>query len=414
MGERILIVNFDFPMNEGIGGRRWAKFAKQLASEGTIVHAIKAAPIKENKTSPWWTDVRSERIHIHTLPRPVPEFFTHPGNGIEQKILYRLYKKYLQLADGGTIYDQSIGWDKPLKNKIRELIETQGISKIYATGAPWNMLRCVAEVKEQYPTIQLLVDYRDPWITAMNYGMRGLSRKRFQQEKDDQLFIIERANAVTAPNDHLVREIYESDERLKDMWQKFHTLPHVIDPDDLEYEGEENYLDTKIRITYGGALYLGTERYLEQLVKACNSLYQEDKDLASQLSFEFFSPPSAQRKILENCPLIHVADPIGKELFSKMKSGNYSMILLAGHNKDFRTTKYYECLAMAKPLFFLGEHGEVSREIEENDIGLLFESANTLSALAKTERLFNYDFMRHESSKHHLREVTKTLRQILK
>jgi hypothetical protein len=40
--KHIILVNYDFPPNKGIGGRRWGKLAKEFAEQNCIVHVIKA------------------------------------------------------------------------------------------------------------------------------------------------------------------------------------------------------------------------------------------------------------------------------------------------------------------------------------------------------------------------------------
>ena len=87
----ILLVNFDFPPNYGIGGRRWAKLAKGMAMQDVHIDVIKADPISTAKISPWQSDTLSEKINIHSLPRPVlSEWISHPHKSIVGKIKYRL------------------------------------------------------------------------------------------------------------------------------------------------------------------------------------------------------------------------------------------------------------------------------------------------------------------------------------
>ena len=180
--KRFLLINFDFPPNQGIGGRRWAKLAKALAAQGHEIFVIKAAPIARNKNSNWSEDVQHDRIHVLEIPRTYPTSISHPSGNLLGKIRFRLDRWRLLLTERGTIYDQSIGWDKEMMEPCRKWIQEHQINCIIVTGAPWNLLVYAAQLKAEFPQCRLLVDYRDPWLTAKNYGMQSLSPKRMAHE----------------------------------------------------------------------------------------------------------------------------------------------------------------------------------------------------------------------------------------
>ena len=49
------------------------------------------------------------------------------------------------------------------------------------------------------------------------------------------------------------------------------------------------------------------------------------------------------------------------------------LILLAEHNKDFKTTKFYEFLPFQKPYLYIGSLGEVSKIISEDKMGFVIK-----------------------------------------
>ena len=55
-GEPLLLICLEFPPVRGIGGRRWAKFAKELARRGHPVHVIRSAGHAGQLDSLWATD----------------------------------------------------------------------------------------------------------------------------------------------------------------------------------------------------------------------------------------------------------------------------------------------------------------------------------------------------------------------
>ncbi|MFM1999846.1 MAG: hypothetical protein RL204_1793, partial [Bacteroidota bacterium] len=66
--KNIILINFDFPPNFGIGGRRWGKLAKGFVSKGFNVFVIKAAPL-DNRISQWTVDVDHQSIKTHSISR---------------------------------------------------------------------------------------------------------------------------------------------------------------------------------------------------------------------------------------------------------------------------------------------------------------------------------------------------------
>jgi hypothetical protein len=71
-GEPILIICHGFPPVPGIGGRRWAKFAKELARRGHPVHVIRSTGPEHGPISLWAPDVQHPNIIAHPLPQRYP------------------------------------------------------------------------------------------------------------------------------------------------------------------------------------------------------------------------------------------------------------------------------------------------------------------------------------------------------
>lgn len=90
--EPVLIICYAFPPNYGIGGRRWAKFAKELARRGHPVHVIRRAFNNGNR-SLWTEDGETQGIHHHPLPARTPAVFHRwPLTSVADKVLYRFWK----------------------------------------------------------------------------------------------------------------------------------------------------------------------------------------------------------------------------------------------------------------------------------------------------------------------------------
>ncbi|MFM7309334.1 MAG: hypothetical protein ACKOZY_01895 [Flavobacteriales bacterium] len=232
--KRFLLINFDFPPNQGIGGRRWAKLAKALAHTGHEIHVVKADAIEGNITSTWDSDVRHHRIHVMSVARTYPKSISHSNSSLLGKIRFRISRMRLLAREKGTIYDQSIGWDKVMLDACRRIIREQDIQYIVATGAPWNLLVYAAQLKAEFPHCLLLADYRDPWLMAKNYGMSSLTEERMRAEIAKQCFVFEHADFVTTPYAYLTESLRQWSLEHATHQPHFDTLTHFYDPDDIQ------------------------------------------------------------------------------------------------------------------------------------------------------------------------------------
>ena len=92
--KKILIVTHIFPPTPGIGGRRWAKFAKYLSKTGNEVSVISAENHSIEK-SQWEKDVLDSGIQVHRLPLLYPEILGTNPNSVFQKLHYKIATTYM-------------------------------------------------------------------------------------------------------------------------------------------------------------------------------------------------------------------------------------------------------------------------------------------------------------------------------
>ena len=408
--DKILLACFDFPPNEGIGGRRWAKFAKSLAVKGVVVHVIKANPVTIG--SGWQKDVEHPNIKIHSIARSYPKSISHPSGSILGKIKYHLALKKLQLDCKGTIYDIANGFEDAFRQKALQIIDSHKIEHLVATGAPFNLIYYAARLKE-IRDFKLLVDYRDPWITAQNYGMANLDSTRMVEEKRKHDYVIEHADIITCPNEFLLKEIKESSDKSELSKARFEALPHFFDQDDLEAYLQPQPAPDGVRIVYGGALYLGLKPFIDPFSSWLSTLREKENQLYSKLTIDLFTPHSNHVGSLEDHANIH--SPIGKEFMSELAQSSAAIILLAEHNKDFLTTKFFELIPFGKPLIFVGAQGFAAQFIEKNGLGKTVDSYESLAHIIKELKSDSFPLSReYDISNHELSHVGDQLISLLR
>ena len=416
MIEKILICCFDFPPNTGIGGRRWAKFAKALAAQGTQVYVIKADAIPNQIESPWAKDVSHPNIHVTSLRRTSRLVQrtrkSYPGEVLE-RIRYQLSIRFTQIIEPGTIYDAAVGWAPKFKAVARRLIQKENISVVIATGAPFNLLYYAAQLKQEIGRFRLISDYRDPWIHAKNYGMEGLGPRRLKVEQDKESCVIDNSEYIISPAKGILDQI-QKDHPMADSL-KFVEIPHCFDLDDIvSFSMPPSSKSATFRIVYGGAMYIGLEPYLQNLDMSIKGYRRKFRDYPP-VEFIFFTPDYLNWKGKFNhqsCFTFH--DQIGSHIHEEISYADGVLIMLAEHNKNFFTTKFFDFLPYNKPYIFVGAKGKVFEYIRKEKLGFPLVNSEQLENLQES---FNEVILHRRNTEvletHSLQRRTHQLKELL-
>ena len=388
--KHIILVNYDFPPNKGIGGRRWGKLAKEFAEQNCIVHVIKAEALSDTEKSVWSEEVNSRSIFVHALPRVYPQILLTQPSKFFEKLQYRKALNAVKKNYKGTPYDISLGWETHLGPKLNELAKKHPIEWVFATGAPWDMLRVVAEWKKEHPFIKYWADFRDPWLNARNYGMPFLSPEKKKEEEEKTQSVIQHADVLSAPAIQIL-EHFSSLNFIPPDNKKFFHLKHFHSEPKLT-EQSFGFSSREITIEYGGEIYLDTEPFLEEMSKDLTKLREFDPTLYERLQLNFHSTSFEKIKaIFKHHPCVRISDSIGKKIEDRITQAHWCIILLADHNKDFFTTKYFEYQTLGTPYLYLGAKGEVLQTIENENRGTTW--SNFFQSLLKNEPLDSQTFI---------------------
>ncbi len=388
--KHIILVNYDFPPNKGIGGRRWGKLAKEFAEQNCIVHVIKAEALSDTEKSVWSEEVNSRSIFVHALPRVYPQILLTQPSKFFEKLQYRKALNAVKKNYKGTPYDISLGWETHLVPKLNELAKKHPIKWVFATGAPWDMLRVVAEWKKEHPFIKYWADFRDPWLNARNYGMPFLSPEKKKEEEEKTQSVIQHADVLSAPAIQIL-EHFSSLNFIPPDNKKFFHLKHFHSEPKLT-EQSFGFSSREITIEYGGEIYLDTEPFLEEMSKDLTKLRESDPALYERLQLNFHSTSFEKIKaIFKHHPCVRISDSIGKKIEDRITQAHWCIILLADHNKDFFTTKYFEYQTLGTPYLYLGAKGEVLQTIENENRGTTW--SNFFQSLLKNDPIDSQIFI---------------------
>jgi glycosyltransferase involved in cell wall biosynthesis len=378
--KKILLVCWDFPPNKGIGGRRWAKFAKGLVNQGFQVHVIKSAPVKNNETSPWFKDVNDEKISMYELQTFWAVKWLHDYSSPLSFLKIRIAQFYLRIFFKGTIYDKAIGCQQKFLSLAKKIISTNGIKNVIVTGAPFNLIHYSALLKHELQQLNIIADYRDPWLNSVNYGMNYLNEVRKSEECQKQNFVFENIDIITAPNQFLIEQIKQTYTGNKNTLPKFITLSHIFDPDDFVKQEKINKEAGKLKLVYAGALYTDSEKYLNLLYTSISNLKRAFPDLRIEL--DIYTEHKSTILLTEYLEgVVKFIKPVGDKIFNFISKYDMIIILLTDHNKDFKTTKFFEFLPYKLPYLYVGPSGFVSESIEKEKLGFVIKNGEDLVSI---------------------------------
>lgn len=381
--KNVLLICWDFPPNYGIGGRRWAKFSKRLVKDGFAIHVIKSTTPKGNTTSPWLKDVDQSKVLISNIKPHWAVEWLHSYDSIFSFAKIRLAKYILRLKFKGTIFDKAIGIQNEFIALATDLINKNSIKNVIVTGAPFNLIYYTALLKQNNKHLNVIADYRDPWINSVNYGMLNLTQTQLMEEREKQNVVFKNVDIITAPNDFLINEIKLTHQNIHDVTPKFVTLPHVFDHDDVNIEkASVRKEEATFKLIYAGALYSDTERYLSTLANSILKFKEEFPKV--KITIDLYTKHRSNILSisgLEDC--INFYEPIGDGIFNIVRESDLFIILLSDHNKDFKTTKFYEFLPYQVPYLLVGPKGHVSESIEKEELGFLLTEEQDLGAIYK-------------------------------
>lgn len=358
--KNILLISYTFPPYPGIGGRRWAKFAKYLAKSGYTIHVVCAKnPYKH--TSFHTNDVSSERIKLHTFRSHFPIILQniHPKTLFE-KIKYKFWMKFLQFFAKGFVYDKAILDEKKIVSLAKKVIKENNIKNVITTGGPFRLNYYSLELKKDFNEIYLINDFRDPWIWGNQYSKLNTEQRFFELNMQNQ--VMQQSDLITVPVEPMRKHLAE---KYPDYAGKIYLLPHAFDEDEIVVKNE--YRKDGFRCVLFGSMYSGIESYFDALCKVI-------AELNGKLTLDIFPDIEKYKDIVKkngakdwvkyNKPLT------GKLLFETLSHYDYVVFIYPSYVKDFISTKFYEIISSKIPIIYIGEDGVASNFICSNNLGI--------------------------------------------
>ena len=365
----ILLISYTFPPYSGIGGRRWAKFAKYLSKSDYNVHVIHAKNPFDEK-SLWLHDVENNaQIKSYQINNRYPKVLLTNPKSFFEKINYKCSLFIVNLFTKGSPYDRGVFWKKDMLKKSEELIRKYNIKNVISNCAPFSSAYQALELKKQFNDLNLIVDYRDPWTWGNGYGFSILENNRLLFEKKKESDVIQNSNFIFVPS-------VEMKNHLNSVYPKFsnkvNLLPHGFDKDEIVRKPKKK--SNTIRLIFYGSLYYNLDHFFKEIAE-CLIEFNE------KVSLDIYSSTKSYEKYFVSKNLIHKSvnyyQPLfPRELFNKMDTYDFVLIVQPDYAKDFITTKIHEIIYSGTPIVLISNDGKLSDFIKDNNLGICFTLEN--------------------------------------
>ena len=243
-------------------------------------------------------------------------------------------------------------------------VKTRNIDVVLITVPPFSSVLLVEKLRQEFPTLPIVVDFRDEWLsTTLDLVSFSSSERAIKIARDAEAEAVTKATTVVAVTEAARREIRSRYPR--QLESKFQLVPNGFDATKLQPSKipVEPHPGDKIVATYVGSIYGSTEP--TSLVEAMLSLPPE---VQSRFKLRFIGrieEPRFRESLLRLGNMVELKGFLPQhEALAAMNEADYALLIT--HDPLNVSAKFYDYIGAGKPILAtVHPHGEVRRLLEE-------------------------------------------------
>ncbi|MCX7920990.1 MAG: glycosyltransferase [Clostridia bacterium] len=340
--KKALIVAYQFPPMGGSGVQRTTKFVKYLRNFGwepvVFTREVKNMALKDETLL---KDIPQDIKILRTSPWDFTEWpgiLSLGGKLISRKVL---------IPDGERL------WQIFSRNKAVQAIEHEKFDLIYTTSYPYSDHLMGMYLKERFPNIPWVADFRDEWTNNPYLLDNPHNRFRMNAEKAMERKVLRKADYLITNTPVMLANFLKDDPSLKD---KFTVIPNGYDEEDFKHISSETPHNDKFTLTYTGLLY--GRRKPDTFFEATRQLINEGKIDRNKVYIQLIGnfKASYMNELLERFELSGVVNVLPymkhKECIQKLMQSD-GLLLIEGKGpgaEAFYTGKVFEYMNTGRPI----------------------------------------------------------------
>lgn len=377
--KKVLIVSYYWPPAGGPGVQRWLKFAKYLPEFGwepvlfvpenpsyPLIDESLEKEVSPNleviKTKIWEPYQIAEKLNKSNKKFKTGQFDTKEN----QSWLSRLS---IFIRGNFFIPDARVFWVKPSIQFLKQYLSENQIDTIITTGPPHSLHLIGLGIKNEFPNLKWIADFRDPWTEISYYKHLKLTKWADKKHRDLEQKVFEKADITLATS-------YTDAENFRKKGANAVCITNGFDENEIRQVSDDEQ-NIKFTLSYVGVLE--QLRNPEILWQVLEEIIQENQNFAQD--FELKLVGRVDEKILAQMGefLRKNISNLGYLSHDKaLKEMRKSEVLLITNfnqesSKGIIPGKLFEYLAMQKKILSFGPKGsDVAKILEETQAGKHF------------------------------------------
>jgi len=369
---KVLMIANQFPPMGGSGVQRSVKFVKYLRNFGY-------EPIVFTRNEKGL--ILKDETLLKDIPEGVEIIRTAPFDFTEWKSIFKIPGKILGLKV--FIPDSAWLWSVMSRKKVVKTITDNNIKIIYTTSAPYSDHLLGLYIKNKFPDIVWVADFRDEW-TNNPYTLDN-PRWWFRRKKEKKMEteVLKKADALIA-NTPVMRKNFIEINKLES--DNFFVIPNGYDSGDFEKFDLSKPHNERFTLTYTGALY--GRRKPDTFFKALFELISEKKIDENKISVNlignFYKDKlQAQIDAFSLTGQVNIIGYVPHDECIKRQLQSDALVLIEGTGRGadaFYTGKIFEYMNTDRPvLAILPENGAAAELVKKTNIGTVAHTDNVFS-----------------------------------
>lgn len=375
----VLLITFSFPPAGGVGVLRAVSLAKYLPENGIRVDVLRArnAPAVGKDLSLLKQVPESVTVHgTWTLDLPFwlrkafKKIVSGGGKAAHGAEVAEKSKSPLKRFVGNLLLpDPQVGWLPFALPAAEKIIRERKIDVVLLTVPPFSSVRLVTRLRKIFPTLPIVVDFRDEWLsTTINLvSFNNNNRARMVAHKAEAEAVRD-ATAVVMVTDAARRELQGRYPGVPP--EKFRYIPNGFDmvlPAVAAAEPAASSGGQKTILTYIGTVYGSTDP--TTFVQAVLGLPTEVRSRLKIRYIGHIEIPALRETLMSLGDTIELRGFIPQtEALRAIQDTTY--LLLITHDRINVAAKFYDYLGGGKPILgAVHRDGDVRRLLEETGAG---------------------------------------------